>query len=431
MIRPRRLTAITETLRNSTFRLFITGKFMAQVTMWMYRLALSWMVWDMTHSPTWLGIFGFLDYAPVMFVSPIAGVLADRINRMKLLQITQVLLLLHALTLSLLIFFDLMTIELLAAWTVYFGVVSAIQIPASQSVVPNLVTRDTLTSAYGLNSLAMNISRFIGPMLAGFIVTWWGTAEAIFCNVLGLSFFSVCLARMKVDIREGRIQRGHTMLRDIHDGFRYARRHPGIGPLFVMLIMLSILTFPIIQLMPSFADGIFHAGPKGLSWMIAVFSIGALLQGAYLAQRGAINGLTGYILVNILILGAGFVLLTATDLFWFGLLSIFVVGFATAADKVGALTLVQYSVEGDMRGRVASFYGMIHHGGPAIGSVLLGAMGDWIGIRPTIAIAGVLTIAIFIWAKYHQGTMAPALESEDERALGASVAKKDSVASAA
>ena len=396
------------------YRIYIVGKFSAQVTSWMYRLALAWIVWDMTHSATWLGIFGFIDHAPSMLVSPFAGALADRVDRMKFLRVTQALLLLHGLTLSLLMMADLVNVWLLAGFTLYFGIVTAMQVPASQSVVPNLVPREVLTSAYGINSLTMNTSRFVGPLLAGLIISVWGAAYAIFCTVLGLGIFSICLAMMKVEIHEGRNKHHGNMVRDIYEGFKYARGHAGIGPLFILLIMLSVFTFPILQLMPSFADGVFHAGPTGLSLMIATYSIGALLQAGYLAQRGAIEGLTGYILINILIMGAGLFLLTTTDMFWFGLVSIFIVGFGTAADKVGSLTLVQYAVHGDMRGRVAAFYAMIFHGGPAVGSLLLGAMGDLFGIRVTIGVVGVLSIAIFLWGSYCKGTMAPALEREDK-----------------
>lgn len=424
MIRSEGLTNIAHTLRIPNYRRYILGKFLAQITMWMYRLALSWMVWDMTHSATWLGIFGFLDHAPTMLISPFAGALADRVDRMKFLRLTQALLLIHGLTLSLLIFADLLSIGFLALWTVYFGTVIALQVPASQSVVPNLVTRETLTTAYGLNSLSMNASRFIGPMVAGLVITLWGVGQAVFCNVIGLGIFSICLALMNVDIKEGGKKHHATMLSDIRDGFRYARRHEGIGPMFIMLMMLSVFTFPILQLMPSFADGVFHAGPTGLSWMIALYSTGALLQAGYLAQRGAIRGLTAYILINILVMGFGLVLLTLTEMFWFGLLSIFIVGFATAADKVGSLTLVQYAVHGDMRGRVASFYAMIFHGGPAIGSLLLGAMGDIVGIRPTIATVGFLSIAIFLWGSYRKRAMGAALEREDDTPLEATIAEK-------
>ena len=432
MFRSQGLSNISRTLRIPNYRKFIIGKFIGQVTMWMYRMAIGWLVWNMTHSATWLGIIIFLDNAPAIFVSPWAGTLADRVDRLKFLRITQALLLLHAAALSALIMLDLITIGYIAGLTLYFGCVTAAQIPASQAVVPNLVTRETLTSAYGLNSLIMNMSRFIGPPIAGVIIVNWGVGEAIAMNVVGIVTFSVCLAMLKVEIREGRKSgEGGGMFKDFRAGLSYARGHAGIGPMFVLLTMLATLTFPLIQLMPSFADGVFHAGPNGLAWMLSVFSVGAMIQGGFLAQRGAIRGLTNFVLGNILVVGAGMVLLTLTDKFWFGLIAVFIAGFATSGMKVASLTLIQYAVHGDMRGRIASFFATIHHGGPAIGALILGAMGDLIGIRPTIAMAGCLTLGIFLWAYRHKKTMSPALETEDLTPLrrdteaAASAAKED------
>ena len=417
MHRSEGLKNIARTLRNPHYRTFTIGKFSSQMTLWMYRMAIGWMVWEMTHSAAWLGIFGFIDYAPAMFVTPLAGAYCDRVDRMKFLRVTQGLLVVHALALSFVIFYEVVTIELLALLTLIFGIITAAQMPASQAIVPNLVPRDCLTSAYGLNSLIMNVSRFAGPTAAGFMMAAWGAGPVIFANAIGAGVFSVCLALMTLEIKEGYKKGSVSLVADIREGLGYVRRHEGLGPMLLILVMLSILTFPIIQLLPSFAGGVFNAGPEGLSWLIATLSAGAFCQASYLASRGAITGLTAYIIKNILVMGLGFVLLTLTDNFWFGLFGVFVIGVATSADKAGALTLIQYATDGDMRGRVASFFSVIHHGGPAIGSVLLGVCGDLFGIRPTIAAAGLLTVAVWAWAVYKTPTMGPALEAgpRDER----------------
>jgi MFS family permease len=411
MHRPEGLANIVRTLRNPHYRTFTIGKFSSQLTVWMYRMAIGWMVWDMTHSSAWLGLFGFIDYAPAMVVTPLAGAWCDRIDRMKFLRVTQALLLIHALVLSFLISFDYISIELLALLTLVFGIITAAQMPASQAIVPNLVARDCLTTAYGLNSLIMNVSRFMGPMIAGFMMVAWGSGPVILANAVGAGVFSICLAFMTREIKEGFNKSHGSLIADIREGLGYVRQHEGLGPMLLILVMLSILTFPILQLLPSFAGGVFNAGPEGLSWLIAMLSAGAFCQASYLASRGHIAGLTAYIIKNFLVMGLGFVLLTLTDNFWFGLVGVFVIGVATSADKAGALTLIQYATDGNMRGRVASFFSVIHHGGPAIGSVLLGVSGDLFGIRPTIAAAGILTVAVWAWAVYKMPTMAPALEA--------------------
>ena len=381
------------------------------VTIWMYRMALAWIVWDMTHSATWLGIFGFLDHAPSLLVSPLAGALSDRVDRMKFLRVTQALLVVHALLLSGLLAVDLAPIEVLAVLTLLFGVITNAQMPPSQSIIPNLVTKDLLTSAYGLNSMIFNMSRFIGPMAAGIVIGLWTPGLAIFFNAIGTIIFMLCLAFIRVDIKEGTKSHGTNLLTDMREGLRYASRHPGIGPILVVLTMAAVLTFPILQLLPSFADGIYGAGPQGLSWMISTLAVGAMLQGGYLAMRASIAGLTSYVFLSMVLIALGFFMLAATDILWFGLLSVFVIGFTMSSIKMGAFTLVQYAVDGDMRGRVASFIGVIYHAGPAVGSVLLGALGDLIGIRPTIAIAGGAMLAVWAWSVSRRQAIGAALEA--------------------
>lgn len=411
MIRSEGLRNIALTLRNPHYRAFTSGKFVSQITMWMYRMAIAWIVWDMTHSATWLGIFGFIDFAPAMVVSPLAGALADRVDRMKFLRVTQALLLIQAVALSALILFDVLSIELLAILTFYFGIVTAAQMPASQAIIPNLISKSLLTSAYGMNAMIFNLSRFIGPMIAGFIIHDWGTGPVIFANAVGTGFFSVCLALMDVEVREGKSKHGGNLLHDLKDGIRYARGHEGIGPMILILILMSCVAFPITQLMPGIADGLYDAGPRGLAWMIGVLGMGAMLQGAYLAQRSGIAGLTRYVTLSMGFMGTGFIILTLTPWYWGGLLGVSIIGFALAGTKVGSQTLLQYSVDGHMRGRIASFNGVIYHGCPAIGSVVLGTMADLIGMRPTLGVAGGLALTVWVWAMSRRAIMGPALEA--------------------
>lgn len=400
-------------LKNPHYRTFQIGRFFSQTCSWMYRMAVAWMVWKMTHSATWLGIFGFIDHAPAVLVSPFAGAVADRYDRMAQLRITQSLILIQAVVLSLFIAFDFISVGMLAFFSLFNAVVNAIQQPATQSIIPNLVRRADLTHAYGINSLTFNLSRFTGPMIGGFIVTAWGTGPAIFGNAVGAAIFSLCLAVMHEDFNQTlkKNPRDQHMLRDMRDGVSYIVRHPGLGPLMTTLAGIAFLTFSINQMLPTFADGIYQAGPHGLSWMIAILGIGAMIQGGYLAQRGAISGLTSYVVINILIVGIGFVGLALTDNYWIGLLSVFVIGFSNSANRVGLMTLLQYAVAPNMRGRVASFYGMIWHAGPALGSLAIGVLGDLIGIRYAVALVGILTMAVWAAAAFKQSKIAPALET--------------------
>jgi MFS family permease len=163
----------------------------------MYKLAVGWMVWKLTYSTAWLGVFGMLDQVPALLVMPFAGAMTDRIDALKMLRITQILLLVQGVLLAGFDYFEVINIPVLIVFTLMYGILNAFQLPANQAILPNLMPREDLTVAYGLNSVAYNIARLVGPMLAGLTINAWGTAPSICCNAIGAIIFSICLFRLR------------------------------------------------------------------------------------------------------------------------------------------------------------------------------------------------------------------------------------------
>ena len=424
MIKSQGLAVVLRTLGNADYRTYQIGRTAGLITMWMYRMAIAWMVWDMTQSTTWLGIFGFLDQAPSFLVTPLAGALADRMDRMTLLRRSQALLMLLTVSMSLLLYFDAMGIELLAVMAFLYGTISAVQQPASHSIVPSLVPKEDLGTAFALNAMLFNVSRFAGPLMAGATIILWGTGPTIFFNTVGNGIFAVCLILMQnrhegIGRRNQQVGKKGNLLHDVKDGLVYAARHPGLGPLLLILTFVSVLTFPLQQMLPGIADGVFGEGAQGLALMTALLGTGAMLQSAYMAQRGGVEGLTRYVGTNILIVGIAFVALTATANYWIGLASVFVVGIGMVANRIGIMTLLQNGAEPGMRGRVASFYGVLFQIGPAVGSLLIGSLGDIFGIRTMIVVVGFLTIGVWLWSL--------SLRSRIERSLETTVEDSESM----
>jgi MFS family permease len=405
---------IAEALRNRHFRTYQGSRFLAQIAIWMYKVAIGWIVWDMTHSAAWLGVFGLLDHAPSLFIMPIAGALADRMDTLKFMRITQALLLVQSVLLSILLALDLVNLPVLIVFVLIYGIVTAAQQPASQSIIPFLLPRNSLTAAYGLNSLSFNISRFIGPMIGGLVITFWGTAPAIFCNAIGAAIFSVGLMRTQMHFSIPRRQSTASthMFRDIQDGLRYAVRHRGIGPSMGILTALSVLPFTIDLLLPSLADGVYKAGANGLAWMSSMMGIGAMTQAVLIARLGSMSGLTRYFVWAILGLALAFVGLSISPNFWVALVCVFLIGFMSSSARVTSMTLLQYGVAADMRGRVASFYSVITHAGPAFASLIVGLAGDRFGIPATMAAIGIATFGIWFWALRSQRDMEETLERD-------------------
>ena len=401
-------------LRHKHYRLYQGGRVFSHTTSWMYKLAVGWIVWKLTYSTTWLGIFGILDQVPALLVMPLAGAMTDRIDALKMLRITQLLLLVQGVALAALDFFDLLNIPVLLVFTLLYGICNAFQLPANQTILPNLMPREDLTVAYGLNSVAYNIARLVGPMLAGLTINAWGTAPSIFCNAIGASIFSACLfvLQTRFTMPPNAPKRSHNMLGDIRDGVIYSMEHRGIRSTMMILGALSMLPFTIDLILPSIADGVYHMGSNGLAWMTAILGIGAMVQASLIARRDGVAGLSYYGIAAIVWMGGAFCILAFTTNFWLALVFVFVIGFTSSATRVSSMTLLQYSVEPHMRGRVASIYGMITHFGPALGAVMVGFLGDRLGLPLIMGVIGLFTLAIWGWAFARREEIASTLEAD-------------------
>jgi MFS family permease len=405
---------IISAFKSPAFRDFQVGRFIAWTGSWTFRLALSWLVWEMTHSSVWLGMIAFVNFIPAAVISPFAGVLADRMDRVRVLYVSQFLLVIHGILLSTLVTFDLITIELLAAFSFFHGVVDSAQAPATHAVVPALVPQRDLTAAYGINSLSFNLTRFIGPALGGIIVSTWGSGPALLCNAIGSAVFFLVLLRMDSDTSEIKTGEHGHLLKDVLDGVRYAARHEGIGPILTMIIMLAVLVYHLQQFLPAFADPIFHGGANGLAWLISFMGIGAMAQGIIVARRGEIVGLTRSLTRHLATITASVLLLVATDIYWVGLLAMFLIGFSISGTRVTGMTLIQHSVSGEMRGRVVSFYTVVTHVGPGVGALIMGAAAAQFGIRVTFACAALLCLGVLVWVFRRREQMEAALEPQTE-----------------
>jgi MFS family permease len=396
---------IAKAYSHRNFRNYQISRFFAHTARWMYKIAIGWMVWKLTGSISWLGFFALLDQAPAILVMPLAGALTDRIDPVRMLRLTQLLLVVEGVALALLDYLGLVTLPVLIVFAVLHGIVTAFQLPANQSVLPHLMPRDALTVAYGLNSVTYNIARFIGPMLAGVTIAAWGTAPAIFANAVGAAIFMFGLYALQRNLvlpAKAERSRSRNMLGDIRDGFSYATKHLGIGPAIVILMLLALLPFSVEMILPSLADGVYGMGATGLSYMTAALGLGAMLQASLIARRGGVAGLSFYGIQAVLAMGVAFSALAFSRNFWVALGCIFVIGFTASAIRVSWMTLLQYCVDPQMRGRVASIYGMITHICPAVGAMIVGAIGDRIGLPVVMG-----AIGIFHARRLALGVLAP------------------------
>ena len=216
--RLKRLRIVELPLRNPNFGLYSVGSAISLIGMWMQRIAIGWLTWQLTGSGFWLGVVSFADFFPVVVVGPIAGAAADRWDRLKAVQVSQALSLLQASVLFWLTATGRITIELLVALTAFQGVVVAFNQPARLVLVPSLVPHADLATAVAINSVVFNLARFIGPACAGPLIVWTGVSGAFAANALSYLPFLAVLARIRIKASEEIPPKRSNMISELKEG---------------------------------------------------------------------------------------------------------------------------------------------------------------------------------------------------------------------
>jgi predicted MFS family arabinose efflux permease len=399
----------TKAFRNRDYAIYCAGSTITLIGLWMQRIAAGWVMWEMTESATWLGLVAFADLFPVMVVSPIAGTMADRIDRLWIAKVTQVLAMLQAIALAWLTLSGGLTPYTLMILVLFSGAVMSFWQPARMSLIPNLVRREDLASAVAINSVLFNCARFIGPAIAGWVIVAWGAGYAFAANAATYVVFLIALMMISAPhIKRDRERR--PFHHDILDGYRYAARHPGIGPILILVTIICIFMRPVFELLPGFAAQVFERGAEGLSMLAAATGAGAIISGIFIGQRAGVEGLTRVVIFNVALMAASLTLFVATDIFWVGLVTLAVAGGAMVASGAGTQTLVQHSVEESMRGRVMALYGMLFRGCPAIGALAFGWIAETQGLRLPLLFGAGIGLCAWIWVMRRRQQIGAALE---------------------
>lgn len=405
---------ISRALLNRNYAIYIYSNTAAMIGEWIQRVGIGWLTWELTESTTWLGIIACADMVVTMLISPIAGAYADRSDRLRFIQRTVALTALQPLVLSLLYFIDSINIWVLVALAIYNGLLGAFNQAARLAIVPYLVKRADLSPAVALSSITYNISRFIGPAIAGTVIATAGVGYAFLLNLLFFIVFTIALFFITLNDAELPQRSGSHILTDTLEGLRYTTRHPGIGPVMFLLVVGSLGQRPFIELLPGYADLVFARGPEAFGWMVSMVGLGALCGAFYLALRPDLRGLTA-VAVHVVLVGAvTLIVFSSVNDFHVAMACLLVIGASLSISATGVMTLVQSSVDSNMRGRVLSLYGLIFRGGPAVGALAMGFAAEHIGLHIPIAVGGVFCIVLWAWVARHLPRMAAVLEAESE-----------------
>lgn len=390
------LAPIARAFRSRNYAIYVSGNSVSLIGTWMHRLANGWLAWELTGSTTWLGIIAFADLFPMVLVTPVAGTLIDRLNRMSVTMVSQSLMLVQAVILAILVVTGSITIWLLLLLTLCLGAIAAVNQPARLSMIPSLVDREDVNAAVRVNSIIFNLARFIGPLVAGLLIAHSGVAAAFALNAVSTAVFLVALSQIRLPTQPVRAAPTTGVFGQILEGLRYAFSHREIATVLTLLAAASVFGRSVVELMPGFAGAVFGGGPQALSAMTAAIGVGAVVGG--LTVGGGESALMTIMFTGTFALAGSTILVAVMPEFWMVLGALAVFGAALARTGIAAQTLVQLQVEDAWRGRVLSIYGVLFRGAPAVGALIMGTASEYCGLRVSVFAGGVTLLLLCLWA---------------------------------
>jgi MFS family permease len=383
-------------LTSPVYRRFLGGTFIGNVGSWMQATALGWLVLGLTNSPAALGLVSAIQTAPILFFSIFAGVLADRVDRRRLLVSMQLAAAGVALVLAL-----LTTAGVVAFWHVVVlafvaGTVTAVQTPSYQAVVSTLVDRTAIGSAVALNSAQFNLSRILGPAIAGAVIAAGGLQLAFWGNTIALLLVAGILATLAVVSQPGLVRAEATLWANLMDGIRYVQRDRVMAVLVLLAAVPALFMLNYLVLLPVYARDVLEIGAPGLGLLSGAIGAGALAGAVGLALLRPSGGSSRSMLLGLGIGSAALVVFSVSRFVPLSVAALAVLGACQVLYYATTNTLIQVLVPPRLRGRVISLYILTSWGVIPIGNLGAGAVAEHLG--PTVALAGggAITLAVLV-----------------------------------
>lgn len=384
-----------ESMRDRNYRLFWLGGFVSNTGRWFQSVAIPAIIWQLTESAAWVGLAGFSRMAPMALVSPIAGALADRYDRRKLLLVTQSL---QACATGLLMICWIAGVRspgAFVALSMLAGAFGGLNLPAWKAFVSDLVPRERLLNAVTLTSMQFNAARMFGPALAGLTLAAAGPAWAFFVNFA--SFGAVLLALSMIDVHTGPTggdRETFAPISDFVETIGWIRTHPGIRRAILAVGVVGLLGMPIQVLAVVFAEDVFGRGATAYGLMLTMIGVGAVITGPFVAGRGSKMARSHLEAIALVAYAIGILSFAVAPGLPVAFVALALVGAAHLTSASVLNTAVQVQVPEERRAKVLSVHMMIVTFSSPVGQLLLGQTMEWTGPRPTMIGAGLLMAAI-------------------------------------
>ena len=379
--------------KSRNYRLYFVGQSISLLGTWMQKTAVSWVVYTLTHSKFMLGVTLFATMFPSFLFSFLGGVVSDRYNRYKVLLLTQLVSMIQALLLTVLVFFKQYTVWEILALSVLLGIINAFDVPARQSLVFEMVEKKDLPNAVALNSSMVNLSRLIGPGIAGIVIEKFGNDVCFGLNTLSFLAVIVSLLFMRLP-KYTPNPRTKNVFGQLRDGLIYIRKTRDIAFLLKMLALISLFVLPFSTLIPVYAKDIFHGTASTFGVIDSVIGLGAFSGAIFLASLRPGTNLRIVLAVNTFVFGIGLLLFSHAIYYPLALVFAAIGAFGMMSQLTITNTLIQTTVDPAMRGRVISVYAMVLFGMQPLGGLLIGLVSQNMGVKNTVLAEGIIALLI-------------------------------------
>lgn len=392
-----------KSFKNKNFRLFFAGQSISLLGTWMQKTAVSWIVYSLTQSKFMLGISVFATLFPTAVFSLYGGITADRYNRYKILLITQVLSLFQAILMTLAVIYYKENV----VWEIIFlsallGIINGFDVPARQSLVRELIVdKKDLPNALALNSSMVNLSKLIGPALAGFILETFGEGVCFGTNAVSFIGVIISLLLIKLPQQEVTLKSDKNLKKEFLEAFQYIRNTPVISSVILFTAIVSFFVLPFSTLTPVFAKDVFNGSASTLGVIDGAIGLGAFLGALFLASLPQGTNLARVLAKNTFIFGVGLVLFSQTNYYPLAIIFLIFGSFGMMSVRTITNTIVQVNVPNEFRGRVISVYLMLLTSMAPLGSLLISSLSHFIGSQNMVLIEGLIAMAIaFCYGSY-------------------------------
>ncbi|MDB5014540.1 MAG: permease [Daejeonella sp.] len=387
-------------LQSKNYRIYFFGQLVSVIGTWLQIVAQGWLVLQLSNSAFLIGLVAALATAPSLLFSLFGGVIVDRFLKKRILFITQISSMLLAITLGTLTLLNWVNIPIIGLLAFLMGTVNAVDAPARQAFVSDLVTKEQLPSAIALNSGVFNAGRVIGPGFAGLLIALVGTGGAFIVN--GISYIAVIMALFFLKIKEKPPVKNVNPIQAIKDGINYSVAHPIIKVLLLFTAMVSIFGWSYTTIMPIIAKNTFHVDAKGLGYLYSVTGLGSLLATLMIGLYSKKISAVVFIIGGNILFGTSLILFAATNTMSIALILLFFTGLGLLSMAAMMNTTIQGMVKNEFRGRVMSLYILMFMGLAPVGNFEIGWLTELFGIPKAITINAVIMLLAGFILLYHR-----------------------------